>query len=201
MAKEKNTLEATVEAVKPRLVAHYRENAVPNLMKQFGYKSVMQAPKLLKIAINRGVGDAVGDAKLVQSAADEIELVTGQKPVITKAKKAISNFKLRENQGIGAMVTLRGARMYEFLDRFISITSPRIRDFRGFSDKSFDGRGNYSIGIKEQIIFTEINIDKVPRIDGMNITFVTNAKSDEEAYALLKEMGFPFRKREEADNN
>ena len=196
MAKEKNAIEVTTEAVKPRFIEHYRKKVVPNMVKQFGYKNVMQAPRLLKISINRGVGDATGDAKLVQSAADEIQQISGQKPVITKAKKAISNFKLREKQGIGAMVTLRGAIMYEFFDRFVSIASPRIRDFRGFSDKSFDGRGNYSLGIKEQIIFPEINIDKVPKINGMDITFVTNAKTDLEAFALLKELGFPFRKKE-----
>jgi large subunit ribosomal protein L5 len=189
-------VEATVEAVPPRMIARYREQVVPNLMKSFGYDNVMQAPRLLKIAVNRGVGDATGDQKLLQNAIDELQLITGQKAVVTKAKKAISNFKLRENMPIGARVTLRGAKMYEFLDRFISVAVPRIRDFRGLPDKSFDGHGNYTLGIKEQIIFPEIDVDRVGRIDGMDITFVTSAKSDEEAYALLKELGFPFRKRE-----
>ncbi|HVZ40256.1 MAG TPA: 50S ribosomal protein L5 [Candidatus Kapabacteria bacterium] len=190
--------EPTVQAVAPRLIAKYREQVVPNLMKRFGYSNVMQAPKLLKISLNRGVGDAVGDQKLLQNAVDELQHITGQKATVTKAKKAISNFKLREGMPIGAKVTLRGATMYEFLDRFISIAVPRIRDFRGLPDKSFDGHGNYTLGIKEQIIFPEIDVDKVGRIDGIDITFVTSAKSDEEAYALLKEMGIPFRKREGA---
>lgn len=189
-------VEATVEAVAPRMIARYREQVVPNLMKSFGYANVMQAPRLVKISINRGVGDATGDQKLLQNAIDELQLITGQKAVVTKAKKAISNFKLRENMPIGARVTLRGAKMYEFLDRFISVAVPRIRDFRGLPDKSFDGHGNYTLGVKEQIIFAEIDVDKVSRIDGMDITFVTTAKTDEEAYALLKELGFPFRKRE-----
>lgn len=189
-------VEATVEAVAPRMIARYREQVVPNLMKSFGYSNVMQAPRLVKISINRGVGDATGDQKLLQNAIDELQLITGQKAVVTKAKKAISNFKLRENMPIGARVTLRGSKMYEFLDRFISVAVPRIRDFRGLPDKSFDGHGNYTLGVKEQIIFAEIDVDKVSRIDGMDITFVTTAKSDEEAYALLKELGFPFRKRE-----
>jgi large subunit ribosomal protein L5 len=189
-------VEATVEAVAPRMIARYREQVVPNLMKSFGYGNVMQAPRLVKISVNRGVGDATGDQKLLQNAIDELQLITGQKAVVTKAKKAISNFKLRENMPIGARVTLRGAKMYEFLDRFISVAVPRIRDFRGLPDKSFDGHGNYTLGVKEQIIFPEIDVDKVSRIDGMDITFVTTAKTDEEAYALLKELGFPFRKRE-----
>lgn len=202
MAKDKKqqkgegAIESTAEAVTPRLIAKYREQVVPNLMKRFGYKNVMQAPRLLMISVNRGVGDAVGDAKLVQNAVDELQLITGQKAIVTKAKKAISNFKLREGMPIGAKVTLRGPKMYEFLDRFISVAIPRIRDFRGLPDKSFDGHGNYTLGIKEQIIFPEIDVDKVPRIDGMDITFVTSAQTDEEAYALLRELGFPFRKRE-----
>jgi large subunit ribosomal protein L5 len=189
-------IEATVDGVAPRMIAKYREQVIPNLMKQFGYANVMQAPRLVKIAINRGVGDAVGDAKLLQNAVDELQLIAGQRPAITKAKNSISNFKLRENVPIGARVTLRGARMYEFLDRFISVAVPRIRDFRGLPDRSFDGRGNYTVGIKEQIIFPEIDVDRVGRIDGMDITFVTTAQSDEEAYALLKELGLPFRKRD-----
>lgn len=191
-------VEATVEAVSPRLIAKYREQVVPSLMKRFGYSNVMQAPRLLKISINRGVGDATGDQKLLTNAVEELQLISGQKALVTKAKKAISNFKLRENMPIGAKVTLRGAKMYEFLDRFISVAVPRIRDFRGLPDKSFDGHGNYTLGIKEQIIFPEIDVDKVARIDGLDITFVTSAKSDEEAYALLRELGLPFRKREEA---
>jgi large subunit ribosomal protein L5 len=182
----------------PRLAAFYRENVVPALMKKFGYKTIMQVPRLEKISINIGAGQAVGDAKILQAALNELELIVGQRPVVTRAKKSISNFKLREGMPIGARVTLRRARMYEFLDRFINIASPRIRDFRGFPDKSFDGRGNYTIGIKEQIIFPEIDVDKVNRITGMDITFVTAAPTDEEAYALLKEFGFPFRKNEQA---
>jgi large subunit ribosomal protein L5 len=189
-------VEATVEAVNPRLIGKYREQVIPNLMKRFGYSNVMEAPRLLKISLNRGVGDATGDQKLLTNAVEELQLISGQKATVTKAKKAISNFKLRENMPIGAKVTLRGSKMYEFLDRFISVAVPRIRDFRGLPDKSFDGHGNYTLGIKEQIIFPEIDVDRVARIDGIDITFVTSAKTDEEAYALLKEMGLPFRKRE-----
>lgn len=192
-------VEATVDAVAPRMIAKYREQVVPNLVKRFNYDNVMQAPRLVKIAINRGVGDATTDQKLLQSAVDELQLITGQRPAVSKAKKAISNFKLREGMPIGARVTLRGSKMYEFLDRFISVAVPRIRDFRGLPDKSFDGHGNYTLGIKEQIIFPEIDVDRVVRIDGMDITFVTTARTDEEAYALLKELGLPFRKREGAE--
>lgn len=184
------------EIPKPRLQEFYYKNVVPNLMKRFNYKNPMQVPKLEKITLNMGVGDAVGDPKLLQNAINELELISGQRPSVRKAKKSISNFKLRQGMPIGAMVTLRRARMYEFLDRFINIASPRIRDFRGFPDKGFDGRGNYSLGIKEQIIFPEIDVDKVARISGLDITFVTTAKTDEEAYALLQEFGFPFRKKE-----
>lgn len=205
MAKDKKNqdaqgaIETTVSAVAPRMIAKYREQVVPNLMKRFGYSNVMQAPRLLKISLNRGVGDAVGDQKLLNNAVDELQLITGQKALVTKAKKAISNFKLREGMPIGAKVTLRGAKMYEFLDRFISVAVPRIRDFRGLPDKSFDGHGNYTLGVKEQIIFPEIDVDKVGRIDGIDITIVTSATTDEEAYALLKELGMPFRKRETAE--
>ncbi|MBI3259079.1 MAG: 50S ribosomal protein L5 [Ignavibacteriae bacterium] len=178
----------------PRLASFYREQVVPALMKKFGYKSIMQVPKLKKICINMGVGAATQDQKILQNAVNEMELITGQRPAITRSKKAIANFKLRAGQPIGCHVTLRRARMFEFVDRFINITSPRIRDFRGYSDKSFDGRGSLTIGIKEQIIFPEIDVDKVSRITGMDITFVTSAKSDEEASALLQEFGFPFRK-------
>lgn len=188
--------EPTVEAVTPRMMVKYRHQVVPALMKAFGYSNIMQAPKLAKITINRGVGDAVADQKLLQNAVDELQTIAGQRPTVSRARNSISNFKLREGMPIGAFVTLRGNRMYEFLDRFIAIAVPRIRDFRGLPDKSFDGRGNYSLGVKEQIIFPEIDVDKVARVDGMDITFVTTAKSDEEAYALLKELGFPFRRRE-----
>jgi large subunit ribosomal protein L5 len=156
----------------------------------------MQVPKIVKITLNMGIGEAVSDPKLLQNAINELELISGQRPVIRKAKNSISNFKLRQGMPIGASVTLRRTIMYEFLDRFINIASPRIRDFRGFSDKSFDGRGNYSIGIKEQIIFPEIDVDKVGRISGFDLTFVTTAKTDEEALALLKEFGFPFKKKD-----
>ncbi|MCS6989115.1 MAG: 50S ribosomal protein L5 [Chloroherpetonaceae bacterium] len=180
---------------KPRLQEKYRNEVVRKLMEQFKYDNVMMVPKLKKICINIGVGQAAQDPKLMEVAVKELALITGQKPEIRKSKKAISNFKLREGQPIGCRVTLRRERMYEFMDRLISLAIPRIRDFRGVSDSSFDGRGNYTLGIKEQIIFPEIDIDKVNRISGMDITFVTSAKTDEEAYALLKEMGMPFRKR------
>jgi large subunit ribosomal protein L5 len=191
--------QSTAEAVPARLLAKYREQVVPAMMKRFGYENVMQVPRLVKIAINRGVGDAVTDQKLLQNAVAELELISGQKPAITRAKNSISNFKLRENMPIGARVTLRGQRMYEFFDRFVSVAVPRIRDFRGLPDRSFDGHGNYTVGVKEQIIFPEIDVDKVGKIDGMDITFVTTAKTDEEAYALLKEFGLPFRRREAAE--
>lgn len=189
--------ENSPKAPDARLAKIYKENVVPALMKKFNYSSVMQVPKLHKIVINMGVGAATQDQKIVQSAVTEMELITGQRPAVTLAKEAISNFKLRVNQPIGCRVTLRRAHMYEFLDRFINIVAPRIRDFRGLSDKSFDGRGNYSMGIKEQIIFPEIDVDKVSKIRGMDVTFVTTAQTDEEAYALLKEFGFPFRKQQE----
>lgn len=182
----------------PRLYAFYKEQVIPNLKKEFNYSSVMQVPKIEKIVLNMGIGAAVQDPKALQSAITELELITGQRPSIRKAKTSISNFKLREGMPIGCIVTLRRANMYEFLDRFVNIAAPRIRDFRGFSDKSFDGRGNYTIGIKEQIIFPEIDVDKVNRINGIDITFVTSSNSDEEARALLKEFGFPFRRK---DNN
>jgi large subunit ribosomal protein L5 len=180
---------------KPRLQEKYRNEVVRKLMEQFKYDNVMMVPKLKKICINIGVGQAAQDPKLLETAVKELALISGQKPEIRKSKKSISNFKLRENQPIGCRVTLRRERMYEFMDRLISLAIPRIRDFRGVSDSSFDGRGNYTLGIKEQIIFPEIDIDKVNRISGMDITFVTTAKTDEESYALLKEMGMPFRKR------
>ena len=184
------------ETPKPRLEAFYREQVVPALMKKFNFKSIMQVPKLEKITLNMGIGSATQDQKDLQSALNEMELIAGQRPVITRSKKAISNFKLREGVPIGCKVTIRRARMYEFLDRFINICSPRIRDFRGFPDKGFDGRGNLTIGIKEQIIFPEIDVDKVNRITGLDISFVMKSASDEESYALLSEFGFPFRKRD-----
>ncbi len=187
------------QGVPPRLIEKYRTKVVPNLMKQFGYKNVMEVPRLVKISVNRGVGEAINDQKLMQDAIEELKLITGQMPKVAKSKKSISNFKLRIGMPIGASVSLRANRMYEFFDRFVSIASPRIRDFRGFPDKGFDGRGNYTVGIKEQIIFPEIDVDKVNKINGFDITFVTTAESDEEAYALLKEMGFPFRKRENVE--
>ncbi|MCB0725656.1 MAG: 50S ribosomal protein L5 [Ignavibacteriae bacterium] len=184
------------EKVPARLYERYKDKIIPELVKKFNYKSKMQAPKLEKICINVGVGDAVNDPKLIDKTVEEIATITGQMPVVVKAKKSVSNFKLREGMNIGVRLTLRNARMYEFLDRFINIAVPRIRDFRGLSDKSFDGRGNYSIGIKEQIIFPEIDVDKVTRISGMDITFVTNAETDEESLELLKAFGVPFATRQ-----
>lgn len=179
----------------PRLKAYYHDTIVPTLVKELKYDNVMQVPVLEKIVLNIGVGRAVEDAKHLEAAVADLMTISGQKPKITKAKKSISNFKLREGMSIGCMVTLRRWRMYEFLERFINIAIPRIRDFRGLSDKAFDGRGNYSIGVREQIIFPEIDYDKVDRIRGMNITFITTAQSDREAYALLEAFGMPFRKR------
>jgi len=179
-----------------RLQQIYKNNIVPELQKKFNYKSVMQVPKIDKIVVNMGVGAAVTEPKILEDAVRDLEAITGQKPSVRKAKKAISNFKLREGVNIGAMVTLRRERMYEFLDRLINIALPRVRDFRGLSDKSFDGRGNYTLGIKEQIIFPEINVDKINKVLGMDITIVTTAKSDNEAYELLQAFGVPFRKKE-----
>lgn len=177
----------------PRLADKYKSEVVPALMKKFGYKTVMQAPKLEKICVNRGVNGAVTDKKMVDIAVDELSNITGQKAVATFSKKDISNFKLRKGMPIGARVTLRGAQMYEFLDRLVSVALPRVRDFKGISDKAFDGRGNYTLGVTEQIIFPEIDIDKVNKITGMDITFVTTANTNEEAYELLKELGLPFK--------
>jgi large subunit ribosomal protein L5 len=177
----------------PRLADKYKAEIVPALMKKFGYKSVMQAPKLTKICLNRGVNGAVADKKLVDIAVEELTTITGQKAVPTMSKKDISNFKLRKNMPIGARVTLRGTKMYEFLDRLIAVSLPRVRDFKGVNDKAFDGRGNYTLGVTEQIIFPEIDIDKVNRITGLDITFVTTAQTNEEAYELLKELGMPFK--------
>ncbi len=179
----------------PRLKTKYQNDVAPALMQQFNYSSVMQVPRIEKVCINQGIGEATGDKKLVDNAAAELAIIVGQKAVPTKAKQSISNFKLREGMPIGVRVTLRGQRMYEFLDRFLNISLPRVRDFRGVNDKSFDGRGNYTLGITEQIIFPEIDIEKVSKIMGMDITIVTTAKTDAEAYALLKEMGMPFVKK------
>lgn len=176
----------------PNLKKHYKENVVPALMKKFNYKSVMQAPRLVKIVINKGIGAAVADKKLIEQGIEELTAITGQRAVPTIAKKSVSNFKLREGMPIGAKVTLRGDRMYEFLERLIMVALPRVRDFEGVNDRGFDGRGNYTLGVKEQIIFPEISIDKVNKISGMDVTFVTTAETDEEAYELLKELGMPF---------
>jgi large subunit ribosomal protein L5 len=175
-----------------RLREKYTKEVVPALKEKFGYKSVMQVPVLQKIVVNRGVGAATGDKKLIDSSLEEITTITGQKAVATMSKKAVSNFKLRENMPIGVKVTLRGDKMYEFLDRLTAIALPRVRDFKGISDKGFDGRGNYTFGVKEQIIFPEISIDKISKIQGMDITFVTTAATDAEGYELLKAMGMPF---------
>lgn len=177
----------------PRLKKKYKEEIVPALMEQFQYKSIMEVPRLVKINLNQGVGAATQDKKLVDTAIEEMSIIAGQRAVATKAKKSVSNFKLREHMPIGARVTLRDNRMYEFLDRLVTVALPRVRDFRGISDKSFDGRGNYSMGVTEQIIFPEIDLDKVNRISGMDITFVTTARTDAEALALLKLLGLPFK--------
>ncbi len=182
--------------IKNRLADIYKNEIISALKKKFGYKSIMEVPKLNKIVVNMGVGAAVADQKILEEAIKELETITGQKASIRKAKKAISNFKLREGVNIGAMVTLRKERMYEFMDRLLNIALPRVRDFRGLSDKSFDGRGNYTLGIKEQIIFPEINVDRITRVLGMDVTFVTTANTDNEAYELLQSFGFPFRKKE-----
>jgi len=205
MAKEKKAKkEEKIEAAEvaadvkltPRLFTFYKEEVIPKLKERFSYKNIMEVPKLEKIVVNMGIGGAVQDSKLLEEAVRDLEAITGQKASIRAAKQSISNFKLREGMKIGAKVTLRRERMYEFLDRLISVALPRVRDFRGISDKSFDGRGNYTLGIKEQIIFPEINVDKITRVVGMDITFVTSAKSDNEAFELLTSFGVPFRKKE-----
>lgn len=183
----------STKAYSPRLADKYKKDVVPALVKKFGYDTVMQAPKLEKICLNRGVNGAVSDKKMVDVAIDELSQISGQKAVATMSKKDISNFKLRKNMPIGARVTLRGDKMFEFLDRLISVALPRVRDFKGVNEKAFDGRGNYTLGVTEQIIFPEIDIDKVSKITGMDITFVTTANTDEEAYELLKELGMPFK--------
>lgn len=180
-------------AYEPRLRARYRDEIVPGLMKEFGYANIMQVPKLSKVVINMGLGEAVANPNIIKSAIADLELIAGQKPVVCKAKKSISNFKLRQGQPIGAMVTLRKARMWEFFDRLVNVAMPRIRDFKGISGKAFDGHGNYSLGLREQIIFPEINYDKVDKVKGMNISVITTAKTDPEAKQLLKQLGLPLR--------
>ena len=176
-----------------RLQQHYRDNVAPELIKKFGYKSPMEVPRLTKITLNMGVSEAVADKKIMDNAVGDLTKIAGQKPVVTKAKKAIAGFKIREGQAIGTMVTLRGTRMYEFLDRFVTVALPRVRDFRGISGRSFDGRGNYNVGVKEQIIFPEVEYDKVDALRGLNISITTTAKNDEEAKALLAAFRFPFK--------
>jgi large subunit ribosomal protein L5 len=176
-----------------RFQEHYQATVVADLMTKFGYKSVMEVPRITKVTLNMGLGDAVNDKKIIENAVGDLTKVAGQKPVVTKAKKAIAGFKIRQGYPIGAMVTLRGQRMYEFLDRFVTVALPRVRDFRGISGKAFDGRGNYNIGVKEQIIFPEIEYDKIDALRGLNISITTTAKTDEEAKALLAAFKFPFR--------
>jgi len=184
-----------METYIPRLKQQYREEVVPALVKRFGYTNQMEVPRLVKISINKGVGEAAENAKALDDAVEELRKITGQQPAIRRARKSVSSFKLRQGMPIGAVVTLRGARMFEFLDRLITLALPRVRDFRGVPDRSFDGRGNYTLGIKEQIIFPEIDVDNVNKISGLDVTFVTTAETDEEAYALLKELGMPFVRR------
>jgi large subunit ribosomal protein L5 len=176
-----------------RLRERYASEVLPGLVKEFGYKNPMQAPKLDKIIVNMGLGEAINNGKIIDASVEQLGAITGQKPVVTKARKSIANFKLRQGQSIGAMVTLRGDRMYEFFDRLVSIALPRVRDFKGVSPKAFDGKGNYTLGVREQIIFPEINYDKVEKIKGLNITVVTTARNDEEGRALLRHLGMPFR--------
>jgi large subunit ribosomal protein L5 len=195
MAKQKAAAAeaATTAPVQPRLQAFYREKVVADLVKKFGYQSIMEVPRITKITLNMGVSEAVSDKKVMDNAVGDLTKIAGQKPVVTKSKKAIAGFKIREGVPIGCMVTLRGARMYEFLDRFVTIALPRVRDFRGISGRSFDGRGNYNIGVKEQIIFPEIEYDKVDALRGLNISITTTAKNDEECKALLAAFRFPFK--------
>ncbi len=187
-----------MEAYTPRLKTLYRDKVVDELTKQFNYDNVMQVPRLVKISVNKGVGMASTNKKVLNDAVGELRRITGQHPVIRHAKKSVSNFKLRQGMAVGVSVTLRGERMFEFMDRLITLALPRVRDFRGIPDKSFDGRGNYTLGIKEQIIFPEIDVDKTDTINGMDVTFVTTAPTDEEALALLRAMGMPFIRRDEA---
>jgi large subunit ribosomal protein L5 len=178
-----------------RMKVHYSKDVVPSLMKHFKYTNVMAVPKLEKIVINMGLGEAIANAKIIDVAAEELGKISGQRPIVTKAKKSIANFKLRQNVAIGAAVTLRGEKMFEFLDRLVSVVLPRVRDFRGISTKSFDGRGNYTLGLRDQLIFPEIPYEKVDKIRGMNVTIVTTARTDDEARELLKQMGMPFRQQ------
>ena len=182
----------------PRFKTKYRDEVVAALTEQFGYANVMQVPRLLKITVNKGVGGAVQNKKMIDDAVEELRRITGQHPVVRNARKSVSNFKLRQGMPVGAMVTLRGDRMWEFVDRLITLALPRVRDFRGVPDKSFDGRGNYTLGVKEQIIFPEIDVDKTAQISGLDVTLVTSAPTDEEAMALLKALGMPFVRRETA---
>lgn len=189
----------TMEGYTPRLKTQYREKVVAALTEKFEYGNVMQVPKLVKISVNKGIGDANQSKKILNDAVGEIRAITGQQPVVRRARKSVSNFKVREGMPVGVSVTLRGDIMFEFMDRLITLALPRVRDFRGISDKSFDGRGNYTLGVKEQIIFPEISVDKTDRISGLDVTFVTTAETDEEAFALLKEMGMPFVRREKKE--
>ncbi len=194
-------MEKTKKEYVPRLWVTYQKEIVPRLVKRFNYKSPMQVPRITKIALNMGVGDAITDPKFMDAAAADMTALAGQKAVLTKAKKSISNFKLREGVAIGCRVTLRRANMYEFLDRLLNVAIPRIRDFRGLEQAGFDGRGNFTLGVREHIIFPEINYDKVMKIRGLNVTIATTAKTDEEAFELLREFGMPFRVKEKKSNN
>ena len=187
------TIEEGLETKPARLKMRYRKEGVPALMKEFGFKNPNQVPKLEKIVINMGLGEALANNKILESAVDQLGAITGQKPVVTRARKSIANFKLRQGQAIGAAVTLRADRMYEFVDRLINVALPRVRDFKGVSSKAFDGKGNYTLGVREQIIFPEINYDQIEKVKGLNISFVTTAKNDEQGLALLRHFGLPFR--------
>jgi large subunit ribosomal protein L5 len=186
-------VEEGLEHKPARMKLRFRKEGVPALMKEFGFKNPMQVPRLQKIVVNMGLGEALANAKILESAVDQVGAITGQKPVITKARKSIANFKLREGQAIGVAVTLRGDRMFEFMDRLLTVALPRVRDFKGVSSKAFDGKGNYTLGVREQIIFPEINYDQIEKVKGMNVTFVTSAKNDEQGLALLRHFGMPFR--------
>ena len=192
-APEKPVVREQAPARPARLRERYGHEVLPELMKEFGFKNPMQAPKLEKIVVNMGLGEAINNGKIIDASVEQLATITGQKPVVTKARKSIANFKLRQGQSIGAMVTLRGDRMYEFFDRLVTMALPRVRDFKGVSPKAFDGKGNYTLGLREQIIFPEINYDKVEKIKGLNITVVTTARNDEEGRALLRHLGMPFR--------
>jgi len=187
------TIEEGLEAKPARLKIRYRKEGVPSLMKEFGFKNPNQVPRLEKIVINMGLGEALANNKILESAVDQLGAITGQKPVVTRARKSIANFKLRQGQAIGAAVTLRNDRMYEFIDRLINVALPRVRDFKGVSSKAFDGKGNYTLGVREQIIFPEINYDQIEKVKGLNISFVTTAGNDERGLALLRHFGLPFR--------